>query len=451
MVHKLGRQRLEGERGSVIVLVALSMVVLLGFTALVVDLGNGRQKRRQVQSAADASSLAGAQEFMAFPSPPTTSSWDKVATTVREFAQHNADVPTADWGSCTDSNIGTYTVIPSSIAVGSCVSVDSVVTPTRLRVKIPTRTLQTSFARVLGVNSVAVRGEAIAQISSVTAPGPLPCGLCLLGQAGVVLSDRGNNAITVNGSNIFANGNADIRGSSSTITATAIMIHGSIGSHPGVYNPAPTDGGILPDPLAYLTPPSFNDQVVPANAPASGPLVPGTYKNVVANGRTLAPGLYTITGTLSGSFTGQGVLLYFPSCASHPKAFVTACSSSVKGGLWDLNKNNVVLSPPTAANCGAVGTCAYKGLSVFYDRDNGTTASPTVFNLWANASSSIAGTIYGLNVQLDFGGGPSLAISSAVIVGSYEGHGNPGLTINYDQSTNVQPPTTTTTAPNLYR
>ena len=63
----------------------------------------------------------------------------------------------------------------------------------------------------------------------------------------------------------------------------------------------------------------------------------------------------------------------------------------------------------------------------------------------SNASSTIKGTFYGLNVQLDFGGGPTLAVSSAFVVGSYVGHGNPGLTINYDQSGNVQPPATTTT------
>jgi Flp pilus assembly protein TadG len=39
---------------------APAMVVLLGLTALVVDLGNGRQKRRQIQSTADAASHAGA-------------------------------------------------------------------------------------------------------------------------------------------------------------------------------------------------------------------------------------------------------------------------------------------------------------------------------------------------------------------------------------------------------
>ena len=140
--------------------------------------------------------------------------------------------------------------------------------------------------------------------------------------------------------------------------------------------------------------------------------------------------------------------MYFPSCLSHPKAFPAACSTARQGGLWTLAS---VLSSPTAANCAAVGTCAYKGLSVLYDRDNGTTADPTRFKLWANSSSSIAGTIYGLNVQLDFGGGPDLVLSSAIVVGSCAGSGNPSLTINYDQSTNVQPTTTTITASNLYR
>jgi Flp pilus assembly protein TadG len=60
MVHKLIQRRVGDDNGYILVIMAPAMVVLLGLTALVVDLGNGRQKRRQIQSTADAASHAGA-------------------------------------------------------------------------------------------------------------------------------------------------------------------------------------------------------------------------------------------------------------------------------------------------------------------------------------------------------------------------------------------------------
>lgn len=49
----------ETERGQLLIIVALGMVVLLGFVALAVDLGHAYTKRRLAQNAADASATAG--------------------------------------------------------------------------------------------------------------------------------------------------------------------------------------------------------------------------------------------------------------------------------------------------------------------------------------------------------------------------------------------------------
>ena len=281
-----------------------------------------------------------------------------------------------------------------------------------------------------------------AQVNTITTTTPgaaLPRGLRLLSAGNPALSMNGSQAVVrVVGSDVFVNGSVGISGNPD-IYGDHIYIHGA---HPNAntYHPAPTDGGVLPDPLAYLPAPTFNDQVIPPDAPATGTLTPGTYKNVTAGGRMLQPGLYVITGTLQGAFTGNGVLLYFPSCALHPNAFPAArCSSSTPGGFW--NSNAVwTLSPPSAANCSAAGTCTWLGLSVFYDRGYSIT-----FPLQGNTGSQLSGTIYGAGIDVDFGGGPSLTTSSAVIAATYHGGGNPELRINYDKSTNVQPPTTTYT------
>jgi len=55
--------RLSGEGGAVVIFFGLTLVGLLAMIALVVDLGNTRQVKRQLQSAADAAALAGANSL----------------------------------------------------------------------------------------------------------------------------------------------------------------------------------------------------------------------------------------------------------------------------------------------------------------------------------------------------------------------------------------------------
>ncbi|MGB9641068.1 MAG: pilus assembly protein TadG-related protein, partial [Anaerolineales bacterium] len=54
------KRMLKQEKGQAIVLIALAMVVLLGFTALAIDGGMLYSDRRHAQNAADAAALAGA-------------------------------------------------------------------------------------------------------------------------------------------------------------------------------------------------------------------------------------------------------------------------------------------------------------------------------------------------------------------------------------------------------
>ena len=60
--HALDRHRQHHERGAIAVIVALCMVVILGFVALAIDAGAMYEERAELQSAADAAALAVAQE-----------------------------------------------------------------------------------------------------------------------------------------------------------------------------------------------------------------------------------------------------------------------------------------------------------------------------------------------------------------------------------------------------
>ncbi len=60
---RLGPGKIDREAGQVFVVFALALPVLLGFAALVVDLGNTYVQRQTVQQAADAAALAAVQEL----------------------------------------------------------------------------------------------------------------------------------------------------------------------------------------------------------------------------------------------------------------------------------------------------------------------------------------------------------------------------------------------------
>ena len=63
-MRRVERWRLSGEEaGQVLAIVAISMVVMLMFAALVIDVGNWFAHKRQLQNRADAGALAAGVEY----------------------------------------------------------------------------------------------------------------------------------------------------------------------------------------------------------------------------------------------------------------------------------------------------------------------------------------------------------------------------------------------------
>ena len=56
-------RRARGERGQILAIVVLALVCLLGIAAFAIDVGYAYYAKRQLQSAADAAALAGAQDL----------------------------------------------------------------------------------------------------------------------------------------------------------------------------------------------------------------------------------------------------------------------------------------------------------------------------------------------------------------------------------------------------
>ncbi|HEV8296176.1 MAG TPA: pilus assembly protein TadG-related protein, partial [Acidimicrobiales bacterium] len=148
-MRQRGRRRGD-ERGAVIVLAGLMLTTMLAFSALVIDIANATQVKRQAQSTADAAALAAAQDL---PNGP-----DAVAT-VKAYAYSNLSIPSTAWQGCSDT--GALSVHPDSVNSNTCISIDS--SYTRVRVKLPTQSVTTFFGAVIGTSHLNVNALATAE------------------------------------------------------------------------------------------------------------------------------------------------------------------------------------------------------------------------------------------------------------------------------------------------
>ena len=158
------RRTATKERGAVAVVVALCSVLILSLAALSVDLGNAFVRKRDLQSQADFSSLAGGANL-----PGTKSSSDPVVLAVVKYL--NANQPQ-------DDN-GVTPVTASDLVDGPLVDPDRSLTEprerngeiyfeskSRIRVIAPEARVQFGLAGVIGFNEVDVNAEATVGVFS---------------------------------------------------------------------------------------------------------------------------------------------------------------------------------------------------------------------------------------------------------------------------------------------
>lgn len=465
MVHRLVvlaldrlSQARRDERGSVLIFVSLVMVTLLGIAALVIDIGNASQQKRQAQVAADAGALAAVQRIEDFGDTFTGSAgqWNAIIEDVKLYAQSNFGISRARWQGCTDADALDFR--PDAGSANTCISADLAAWPAavanetartnRVRVRLPATSITTAFAGVLDQDTLSVAAVAVAAVTRATtsvktldvehAAGG-PCAVCVLGSGTALDGQNGN--ITVTGGNVVVN----------SLAATAASLHsnGSIrvtangheyaaiggpeapASFSGNgYSPTPTQLDAVADPLADI-PQCGTGSTCPTNNPGSAStLSPGIY-NTISGSHSLNPGIYVIKGgvTLNGNdvLSGSGVMLFF-ACSNYP----SPCSASGEAGAEIKATGNgaMRITPPTAG--------IYQGLSIFADRNN--TSTFTYRGNGTNENGLVnggAGTFYLKSGTLDLRGN-GYTLASAIIVGFVTLKGNPsGVTIAYDHDRNV--------------
>lgn len=470
MIERM-RQLLRREDGAVELIVALSLVVILGIVALVVDVGNAKQARRNFQTAADSGSLAGAQNLLTAGTPATAEA----------FAAHYAfdsmnqprgssigcpgsPYPAAPTGAvCYQSGTSgavVYVTTPytcpttgATAGSGTCAVAQTPANTVNVRV---CQQLSTSFARVLNINTTMVCNSGTSSFAPSTGNCVLcvmstpPAGTCtfqLIGTSGLNVTGVPPGPILVNDPNsgaVCGNGTTDVNSPGGFYY---VGCHGSgsscisgSGSVNWTTNPAP--GPASQDPLRNVQPPSVTTQGNCTTSGSNETCTPGIYSTLTPlhMGTTcLQSGVYVITGGIPLK-TGDTLL----SEALGGSGF---CQGSPTGGVmiyFTCSGYSASSTPPTLAPCngqgagfsgngGSVGTAAqplaamtsgaYSGLVIFADRGN----TQTIMDSDGGIAYTTKGTVYGLNASVSLGGNSGATMDSRFVIGSLSMHGTPNI------------------------
>ena len=177
---RAGRVRPRGERGAILVLAALLLVAMLTMSAIAIDLSNARQQRRQSQGSADAAALAGAQDL------PDAAA---VVATVKDYALDNFGIAAPAWIGCTDPDH--LPELPDSANSDTCISIDEAFS--RVRVRLPVKEVPTYFAGVIGINTVSVSAEAVAEAQLKRDDRIIPATVAAASGSGNICIENGGN------------------------------------------------------------------------------------------------------------------------------------------------------------------------------------------------------------------------------------------------------------------
>lgn len=276
----------RNEGGQTLILVVASMVVLMGFLGLAIDVGLLRTTEHKLQQAADAAALAGALELSYCNG---TLDCTAMTTAAQKSVSENSITGATLMTQCTGSEPATGFVV--MVNNGPCL-LSSATDPNYgsakvVEAQIIEENTPTYFARVLGLTTVRLSARAEA------GRGPFP--YCF---------GANIDATVVNGAQINAscsgqdNGNLTLgNGSSTKITTTGFNYDGTLSGSTAGMTPPPTHGGAsLADPLAWL---SNND------LPQCGSLTKGCVPASTVNGNNSTDPCdnLNIASSNSGSFT----------------------------------------------------------------------------------------------------------------------------------------------------
>ncbi len=356
MIQRTGvavvRQKLRSmQRGQAFLVVTAGLVALLGIGALAIDVGVLWSTRRQMQSAADAGAMAGADAIAISASTANVTSSAKVATAQNGFTD----------GSSTTRSSSTVSVAVYNPPQSGPFATNS--NAVEVTVK---QTQPTYFMRVLGWTGVPVTTDAVAITvsggSCVYALDPSNPGAVtvagtgnLNSQCGIYdNSDNSSAALTVSGGG--------------TIQAPLVGVVGGTNVNGGGSTPPSTGIAAFGDPLAWVPEPTVPtcSSYSTLNISTSQTLYPGEYcgglKLNAGASVVFSPGTYIMNGgglTVVGGATASGSSVTFfltgaNKASSNPSSY---------GGVNIASGANVTFNAPCSSGSGGI-----EGMLFFQDR-----------------------------------------------------------------------------------
>jgi hypothetical protein len=405
----------------VAVLVAVSLVALVGIAALALDGGLLMDNRRRVQAAADAAALAAASElFTNFPAIAAGNAdpGGKAASSALSVASSN--------GYANDGTTSVVTVnIPpkSGPFTGKLQYAEVIITYNQPRY----------FATVWGTQKTPVVARAVARGFW----GPTGDGIIVLDPtAPDALNSTGNGSVTVTGG-------AALIVDSNALSAARVTNNGSVtapeiditGGANGMFN-GTVNTGVLPtpDPLAYLPSPDMPSagSITKTHLKGGGDqyvLTPGSYTNLpnFTNGdvvilqqasANLAGGIYYLNG--SGFVSNGASVIMDPNTSGGLMLYNAPTNSSNSQGI------SIQGNASGTVNLSALTSGIYAGILLWQDRSSSVNMSVT-----GNGTFNLSGTFYAADANLTVAGNGSVTVGSQYISRTLTVNGNGAITVNY--------------------
>ena len=411
---------LKEEHGQMLVLVALSMTVLLGFLALAVDVGLLFRAKRNMQVAADAAAVAGALDYK----------YNASVTTAKSTAQTAATANGVTNG--TNGAVVTINVPPvNGPYTGATGFVEAMIS-------LPVNTF---FMKISKISSVTVTARA------VVGGGAISGCVWTLARSGIDIDLTGSGSITAPNCSIYddsSSSNALTLTGSGSITGKAIGIDGGYSlTGSGSLHPTPVTGmAPAADPLAGLAPPTIPTGTCSSSCTQSftgssnNSIGPGTYNSISNTGSgtlTLTPGNYIINGnvsntgsgnlvlgagnyTISGNFTdtGSGYLtIGAGQTIVEGNLSLTGSGALTARGVTFYTKGSSTLTGSGSMDIEAPTSGTYNGVLFYQDRADTHTVAVT-----GSGGDKIQGIFYAANAPMTLTGSGSVNVAADFIADS---------------------------------
>jgi hypothetical protein len=403
-------KRIKDESGQALIMVALSLTCILGFVGFATDVGVLLHAKRNLQIAADAAALAGANEINIDQTKIVSAG--KAASAQNGFTNGSNAVSVA-------VNNGPL----SGLHINDPSYVEAIVTQTQ----------PTFFMRLFSFTSMPVSARAVAFNGASNGSG---CLTALNGSADAAINLQGNFRVDAPGCQVIDNSSSpsalSFTGNAGRLTAGSVSVVGP-GNGQGVAGFA-TDSSPLPvtgvpqvsDPLynavTKLTAADWGTCAAPPSgtswAPNANGIVCYSGNISINNNVTMSSGTYVFTGSLGlqghGSLTGTGVTIYL----------------AAPNGNMDMSGAGNASISLTA------GSANYPNI-VIYEEAGDTHA----VNMEGTPVTTLSGIIYLPSAMLELGGNGTLSqnLNVDLVVNTFYDFGNADVTITDYSATHNTP------------